>query len=51
MKCEYCGTVPNNSTTDKTLKVCSCYRLHKQNGVYIQHYKDGSVTRFAAKKE
>lgn len=39
MKCIYCGTEPINSTTDKKLKVCCCYMLHKRDGIEEQTYK------------
>lgn len=44
IKCEYCGTGAINSTTDKNLKVCCCYMLHKQNDSYKQYHKDGSTS-------
>lgn len=40
MKCEYCGTEPNNATTKKGLYVCCCYMLHLKNGEYTQHHSD-----------
>lgn len=38
MKCYYCETEPINSTTNKNLKVCNCYRLHQLNGTETQYY-------------
>ena len=43
MKCKYCGTEPNNATNKKGLYVCCCYMLYRENGKYIQHYKDKST--------
>ena len=46
MRCQYCGTEPNNATAKKGLYVCCCYMLHfhKRNGEYIQHHKDREPT-------
>ena len=53
MKCLYCGTEPNNSTTKKGLRVCCCYMLHLVDGEYIQHHKEKDpeyITKTTSKK-
>ena len=40
MKCIYCKTKPNNTTTKKGLYVCSCYQLQKIGNEYIQYLKE-----------
>lgn len=46
MRCQYCGTEPNNATAKKGLYVCCCSMLHfhKRTGEYIQHHKDRKPT-------
>lgn len=52
MKCVYCGTEPNNSTTDKDLKVCCCYMLEKRNNQdEVQHYKSVTLNESDIKKK
>ena len=50
MKCIYCGTEPINATTDKRLKVCCCYMLHKRDGVEEQTYKCHIISDIEARR-
>ena len=44
MKCIYCRTEPNNTTTKKNLYVCSCYKLHVDYsyGIRYEQHHSGS---------
>ena len=49
MKCIYCKTKPNNTTTKKGLYVCSCYQLQKIGNEYIQYLKERKEVHYKEK--
>ena len=49
MRCIYCNTEPNNTTTKKGLYVCSCYQLQKVDTEHIQYFKEGKEVHYVNK--
>ena len=49
MRCIYCNTEPNNTTTKKGLYVCSCYQLQKVDNEHIQYFKEGKEVHYVNK--
>ena len=40
MKCPYCGTSANNSTTTRGVYVCCCYRLQSTKDIFMLYHPD-----------